>query len=108
MRPISKKTTKVLKGEERMKKCCLFYLGDCSGKIEWHHNLIYAGKQSDVPETILGICKGHHDMADIKDIKEQIDWQMFKLFNSSHFDMFYKSSLLKRFRYLEFKYGNTI
>ncbi len=107
MRKISKTTSNVLESEERMKTCCLWYLGDCDGKIEWHHNLIYAGIQSDVPETILGICKRHHEMADIKDIKEQIDWQMLKLFTSKHFDIFYKSQLLKRLRYLEFKYGNT-
>lgn len=98
---------KVLEADERMKKCCLSYLGDCKGKIEWHHNLIYAGKQSDVPETILGVCKKHHDQANDKIMKERLDYQMLKLFNPYHFELFAKSSLRLRRYYLVKKYGNA-
>ena len=107
MRKISKATMKVLEEDERMKKCCLAYLGDCKGKIEWHHNLIYAGKQSDVPETILGICKKHHEQANDKVMKERLDYQMLKLFNPRQFEMFPKSSLYMRRYYLIKKYGNS-
>ena len=75
MRPISKPTTEKLENSERMKKCCLLDY-ECSGRIEWHHNLIYGGRQSDIPETILGICKYHHDQADKTEIKEKLNWIM--------------------------------
>jgi hypothetical protein len=96
---------KVLESDERMKKCCLSYLGGCDGKIEWHHNLIYAGRQSDVPETILGVCKNHHDQANDKVMKERLDYEMLKLFNPRIHEYFPKSGLHQRMYYLKQKYG---
>lgn len=95
----------ILENEPRMKTCCLSYLGGCDGKIDWHHNLIFGGRQSDVPETILGVCQAHHRQADKKEIKEQLDWIMLSLFNPRHFEIFNKSGLRQRKVYLSKKYG---
>lgn len=44
------------------KRCSLSALGDgCHPKIEWHHNLIYGGKQVQEKWCILPLCKYHHD-----------------------------------------------
>ncbi len=40
--------------------CCLAYLGGCSGRIEWHHCLIHAGKQIQEPWAIVPACHEHH------------------------------------------------
>lgn len=57
-------------------KCCLWFLGGCGGRIERHHNLIYAGKQYQAKFCILPACHDHHDMARKTEIKERFDWVM--------------------------------
>ncbi len=78
MRKLSSETQKKLAHSERMKHCQLapYIPHDCSKKIDWHHNLIFASKQSDIPETIIAICSEIHDKANRKDVKERLDWIM--------------------------------
>jgi len=78
----------------------------CSKKIEWHHNLIYAGKQSDIPETIIAICSEIHQQADNKNIKEILDWVMLNQMNPSHFEMLPRAPLAVKKGLLNKKYGN--
>ncbi len=106
MRKISKKTLETLLGDDRMKRCCLFRLGDCFGKIEFHHNLIYAGKQSDIPNTILPVCKAHHDKADKKEVKEILDWIMLNQMTERDFLSLPKYSYYTKRNYLNKKYGH--
>jgi hypothetical protein len=75
MRKIPEHVRSMLAEDEWMKHCCL---GDeyCSGRIEWHHNLIYAGRQSDIPETILPLCHFHHGCVGQHNFKELLDWIM--------------------------------
>lgn len=54
------------------KKCCIS--GSTSEKIEWHHNLIYAGKQVQEKWCILPLAKSIHDKIEI--YKDQVDWLM--------------------------------
>lgn len=42
------------------KKCCLAYTGTCLGRIEWHHSLIYGGRQIQKKFAILPACQFHH------------------------------------------------
>lgn len=42
------------------KKCCLAHLGGCSGRIEWHHSLIFAGRQLQEKYAIVPACHEHH------------------------------------------------
>lgn len=58
------------------RKCCLSFLGGCGGRIERHHNLIYAGRQYQAKFCILPACHDHHDMARKTEIKERFDWVM--------------------------------
>lgn len=87
MRAISKKTKNILLDSPRMKFCALRGIipHTCSPKIEWHHNLIYAGRQSDIPATILGICSNIHEKANRKDVKAALDKIMFAQMSEEDF-----------------------
>jgi len=54
------------------KKCCIS--GVSTGKIDWHHNLIYAGRQVNEKWCILPLAKQVHD--NIQKHKEICDWIM--------------------------------
>lgn len=90
-----------LKKDSFMKKCCM--CGDTD--VEWHHNLIIAGRQVDNPLSILPLCKEHHRMADDTLVKEELDHVMLLVrgFDIRHYP---KSNLEQRRRYLIRKYGN--
>lgn len=60
-----------LSKESRMYKCCVADK-ECVGRIQWHHALQYAGHSVQVSWCILGICEGHHLIADRKDIRTKI------------------------------------
>lgn len=68
----------ILENDPRMKVCALrrFVPHVCSPKIDWHHNLIFAGKQSDIPETIIALCDWIHDIEKKPEIKELLNWIM--------------------------------
>lgn len=61
------------------KNCCYAYFtGDnnCSGKIEWHHNLKYGGQRVNEIFAILPVCQYHHRLADTSEIRMVLDWIM--------------------------------
>lgn len=107
MRRLSKETREILENEPRMKACALInhIPHICSKKIDWHHNLIYAGKQSDIPNTILGICSDMHEIADWKDVKEILDWIMLNQMTQDDFEQVSKASLVLKRNLLNRKYG---
>ncbi len=73
MRKIPQQLKDELASDPFMEKCCLYLLGGCNGRIEWHHNLIYAGKQQNKRWCILPLCHEHHLKADRTDIKKQLN-----------------------------------
>lgn len=61
------------------KNCCYsVYTGDenCSGKIEWHHNLKWAGTRVNEIFAILPVCQYHHRLADTTEVRMKLDWIM--------------------------------
>ena len=70
MRKIPEELKTELLADPFMQTCCMSYSGMCEGRIEWHHNLIYAGRQQNCRPCILPLCHGHHLKADYKPIKE--------------------------------------
>lgn len=60
MRPIPIAMREEIASDPFMKRCCL-WSGVCEGRIEWHHNLIFAGKQVNERWAILPLCTFHHD-----------------------------------------------
>ena len=59
-------------------KCCFDFPHTCYGKIERHHNLIYAGSQVQLKEAILPICQNIHNQARITETKEKLDLIMLE------------------------------
>lgn len=107
MRKLSKVTVTILEADPRMKVCCLspHVPHTCSKKIDWHHNLIYAGKQSDIPNTILAVCSEAHDQANNKEVKEVLDWIMLNQMTERDFSLLPKSNYRYKLGYLNRKYG---
>jgi hypothetical protein len=98
-----------LSKDKRMISCCLMTKKDCrcKGRIEWHHNLIFGGKQSDIPETILPLCKNfHHRYAEQMDIKEKLDWIMLNQMSDEQIESISKAvNYQQRKIYVNSKYG---
>ncbi len=83
-----------------MRSCCM-----CGSKeVQFHHNIEYAGRQSDDPKSIMPLCKPHHDMISDPLIREEVDWLMFihKKLDPSDYP---RSGLAQRKKYLVKKYG---
>lgn len=62
-KPIPLKMREELVEDKFMKGCCLawdFNTGSCEGAIQWHHNLMYAGKRINEKGAILPVCEKHH------------------------------------------------
>ncbi len=75
MRKISDKIKKVINSDAFYHVCCLNdqYPDECDGRVEQHHNLIYAGKQVDELWAILPVCKYHHDKEKKKPYNDDLD-----------------------------------
>lgn len=77
MRKIPEELREEMANDPFYKKCCLEdYTFGCVGKIEWHHNLIYAGRQVNEKFCILPVCKYHHDHEKDTEIGERLDYIM--------------------------------
>lgn len=54
-------------------RCCIFSDEHCDGKVEWHHAIIFGGKQLQKKFAIVPVCKNyHHRLAEQKDVKTHI------------------------------------
>jgi len=54
-------------------QCCI-----CGAKgVQWHHNLIFKGRQENAEFCILPLCVPCHDQARNKEFKEKLDWIMW-------------------------------
>lgn len=58
-KPIPKDMREEMANDPFMEVCCIED-EDCGGRIEWHHNLIYAGKRVNEKWAILPVCHHHH------------------------------------------------
>lgn len=72
MTPIPKQLRAEIAADPFMKMCCLADDGMCAGRVEWHHAIIFAGRQLQEAFAIVPACKEfHHRFADRKDIRER-------------------------------------
>lgn len=51
--------------------------GTLRDPVEWHHNLIYGGKQVQAKFAILPLKKSLHRQANNKQVRAQLDWVMW-------------------------------
>ena len=73
MRPIPKKLREEMASDPFYKRCCI--TNHVLGKIEWHHHLIFAGKQVNEKWCILPISKFVHD--NLCHFKKKLNWIMY-------------------------------
>jgi hypothetical protein len=75
MRAIPKKLRSEMDADPYYRTCvCRGYgFGECAGGIQWHHNMIFAGRQVNERFAILPVCYGHHLVADRKDVRSHLN-----------------------------------
>lgn len=59
VKPIPAKMRAELSEDPFMQECCVRSFS-CRGRIQFHHNLIYAGKRINEYGAILPLCEYHH------------------------------------------------
>lgn len=75
MRKIPEKQIIQMANDPFYKKCCIAD-ETCSGRLEYHHNLIYAGRQVNEPFCILPLCHFHHEHEKDTETGEHLDYIM--------------------------------
>ena len=102
MRKIPLKLREEMENDPYYKKCCV--TGTSSGKIDWHHNMTYAGRQVNAKFCILPLSKSVHD--DIVKHKERCDWIMLNRATDEELRFYSKAIDYKRLKEkLNAKYG---
>ena len=64
-------------------------------RIEWHHNLIFAGRQVNEKWCILPVVKHIHDREKEPEIKERINWIMLNRATDEELERYSKARNLK-------------
>jgi hypothetical protein len=85
------------------RSCCLKD-ETCQGRIERHHNLIYAGSRVDDYWSILPVCGHHHSLADTKKVREALDWVMIKRMLLSDMEKYPRVNWRQKAIYLQTKF----
>lgn len=94
MNKIPPKLVSEMESDPFYKQCCI--TGLRNEKIEWHHNLIYAGKQVQAKFCILPLLKSVH--RDIVKHKEICDWIMLNRTTDEELEKYSKLINYKRER----------
>ena len=94
MRKIPKQLMEDMANDKFYKQCCI--TGRTDEKIEWHHNLIYAGRQVNEKWCILPLLKSVH--RDIVKYKEACDWIMLNRATDEELERYSKAINYKRER----------
>lgn len=100
-RPLSSSTLETLLKSQFHKTCVL-----CGNRhVQFHHNLIFGGRQCDEPNTILPLCPNCHALEKRKDIKEKLNWIMYNRMTEEELLRYSKvDDLLSRRNLLNEKY----
>ena len=102
LRKIPLKLVKDLECDPFYKKCCI--TGRSDEKLEWHHNLIYAGKQVNEKFCILPLLQSIH--REIVKYKEKCDWIMLNRATDIELEKYSKAIDYKQMKVnLNKKYG---
>ena len=108
VKPIPPKLREEMSADKWYKKCCIAD-NECSGKIEWHHNLIFKSERQNIKEAILPICQAHHRRADTREIREKLDWVMLQRMDNEQLEYYSKAMNYKQYKiYLEGIYGKLL
>lgn len=87
-------------------RCCVTGRQRGEVKIEWHHNLIFAGRQVQEQFAILPVAQEIHSIAGHKAMKERLDWIMWNRATERQIDKYSKAQDKRAYRdYLNNKFG---
>ncbi len=103
MRPIPPKLRSLLEAMPRMRMCELHYnkFGPCEGRIEWHHTIIYQGRQLSEMFAILGVCTRHHNMVNSdRKVKEELERRSLEIATGEELSKYPKVDWAQRIKYL--------
>lgn len=102
MRPIPKKLKEEMAADPFYKRCCV--TGSVGSKIDWHHNLIFSGRQVNEKWAILPLSKHIHD--NVWKYRDILDWIMLNRATDDQLKKYSKAvDLVKRKKQLNEKYG---
>lgn len=89
----------------RERKCCL-HSELCEGRIEWHHAVSYGNGKKRIQErwAIVQLCHAHHLLAELPEIKDQIDWIVVNRMTVDDQFKYNKIDWEQKRRYLEGKF----
>lgn len=73
MRPIPPQMRQSMDSDPYYHKCAV---SGAVGRVEWHHNLIFAGRQVNEPWAIIPLAPEIHDQARNTEMRETLDWIM--------------------------------
>jgi hypothetical protein len=88
MNQIPKKLRDEMEADPFYTKCCITGVPAGIAKIDWHHNLIFAGKQVQEKFAILPLTKEVHD--NIVKYKERCNWIMVNKMSEAELDKYSK------------------
>ncbi len=91
-------------------RCCVTGLPSTfEDPIEWHHNLIFAGRQVQARFAILPIKRSVHRIAMLPEIKDKLDWVMVSRMSGEDLELYGKGvDWLHRKEYLEVLFGTFV
>lgn len=102
MNNIPPKIKSQLADDPTMQYCCIGNLL-CEGKIEWHHVWTYSSNQIQEIWAIVGICKYHHDRAEIPEIKKLIQYHSLSKATADDLKKYPKKNWMQLKKYLKIK-----
>lgn len=73
MRPIPKRLRERMAADPFYSRCCI--TGATAG-IQWHHNMVYSGRQVNEAWAILPVCGAVHSMAKQPNVRLCLDYIM--------------------------------
>ena len=91
MRKIPPELREEMANDKFYSKCCI--TGKTNEKIDWHHNLIFGGKQVNEKFCILPLAKSVHDR--IVEYKEKCDWIMWNRATDEEIERYSKANNYK-------------
>jgi hypothetical protein len=100
VKPIPKKMRDEMNKDPFYRKCCIADK-DCSGKIEWHHGLIYAGRRVGDKFSILPVCQNHHRLEKTRPVRDKLNRVMISRMTEADFKKYPKKNWEQLKNYLK-------
>lgn len=84
--------------EDPYYRVCAYHRKIHPAGVQWHHNLIFAGRQVNEVWCIIPLCEEIHQRVSEPEIKERVDWIMLNRATESELKQYSKSRDLIRER----------